>query len=387
MPDVLFEQHLAQRFKPLCEDTTSSVGTKTIRDLLTKLATIANPQTELSDSMELLAVSEKLSPNDVALLETTLLQATARQFDITEEDNLSESDVRSFLALLNKPFGKADTSTTVDDMDGYRPHKDETGARAFLRQLKIARHPEPYGNDFLGGVKQFNRHGKNNFGHDQIDYDFASARGQLSNPILNVDADKQYEAVFSAEDSQGMGFRHQYRLLNRVTNQWCSPQMNKEDCEAAAAELNGEMAQLIADQNKIVTESIINQNQQGQGYDVEHESHPLHSTCVKHGWHYSHSTPIHQKNGNILIHQTWQHPKHPEHKIGSYKDTEQWESKTSPSSGKSTTGEGVAAIESHLKGESITAQTEQGRSCRDQFARGSERPLQDCWLCVLLLKK
>lgn len=231
--------------KPPC-DLSERADTSEIIELLRKWSMNLKDTDELSESLERFAIAQNLSPNELSFLEQTLLRATERAF---QSDTIDESDVRSFLALLSKPAGKPDTST-VADQRGYEPHPSETGVNAFLRQLKVQTHPEPFGNDWLGGVKQFNR--KPHYGKANVDVNAMSAVNQLANPRLRVS--NENEAIFSAVDAVGLSQRHQYKIVNNLTSEYCSSFMNCEDAEQACIELNGEMAQLIQDQNVIVTE-------------------------------------------------------------------------------------------------------------------------------------
>ncbi len=76
---------------------------------------------------------------------------------------------------------------------GYHPHKGETGAKAFLKQL-VAHDPgEPFENDFLGGVKQFDRKA-HRFGHDNVDYNDFDNKGGLRDPNVQV-SHQEYDDI------------------------------------------------------------------------------------------------------------------------------------------------------------------------------------------------
>jgi hypothetical protein len=86
-------------------------------------------------------------------------------------------------------------------------------------------------------------------------------------------------------------------------------------------------------------------NSSGQGNDDEAQWHPLHKVALKHGYRYSHTTPIHQANGEVLHHHTWARG---EHKIGAYAHDTQWSSKVSSASGHVWSGIGTVALDKHL---------------------------------------
>ena len=88
-------------------------------------------------------------------------------------------------------------------------------------------------------------------------------------------------------------------------------------------------------------------NSSGQGYDPDHQQHPLHPVITTHGYEYSHSTPIYQRNGTTHVHHTYQQG---EHKVGVEGHNTNWESKTSSASGHSQQGTGAAALDKHLQG-------------------------------------
>jgi hypothetical protein len=99
--------------------------------------------------------------------------------------------------------------------------------------------------------------------------------------------------------------------------------------------------------NTLVEAAIVNSNSSGQGYDADYVNHPLHSTIVKHGYSYSHTTPYRASSGET-IHHHHTYAKG-EHKVGiSTRSDSNWETKTSSASGHKHTGSGAASLEGHL---------------------------------------
>jgi hypothetical protein len=92
--------------------------------------------------------------------------------------------------------------------------------------------------------------------------------------------------------------------------------------------------------------AIQSPNSSGQGFDKDHDLHPLHKAASKFGYSYSHTTPVHQRDGSVLHHHTW-HKR--EHKIGAYAHDTKWTSKVSSASGHSFQGVGTVALDRHLK--------------------------------------
>jgi hypothetical protein len=100
-----------------------------------------------------------------------------------------------------------------------------------------------------------------------------------------------------------------------------------------------------------MSEAIHNANSSGQGHDPEHQNHPLHSTITKHGYNYSHSTPINRANGTKYISHTYKHGTHnvSTHSDASHTGSQHWSTSTSTSSGHGHNGMGVPELEAHLK--------------------------------------
>lgn len=94
-------------------------------------------------------------------------------------------------------------------------------------------------------------------------------------------------------------------------------------------------------------EEIENPNSSGQGHDPDHMKHPLHDTILKHGYEYSHSTPVHRENAGKYIHHTY---KKGERVIGVSDDNKtKWQAKTSTASGREHTNHGKDTLEKYLK--------------------------------------
>jgi hypothetical protein len=137
---------------------------------------------------------------------------------------------------------------TTPNKDGMQPLPNEKGVRAFLQQLKVSKYGDPVGNDAAfqaKDVKTFDRP-KNRYGHPYADFNNQkSTQTPLANPRLNV----QTEA-FRAVDSVGQGMRHQWKVLNRLTNEYVTHRMlNKEDAIEMASNLNKEFLRTLTELN------------------------------------------------------------------------------------------------------------------------------------------
>lgn len=84
-----------------------------------------------------------------------------------------------------------------------------------------------------------------------------------------------------------------------------------------------------------------------QGHSEMHKETPYHQTLTKHGFQYSHTTPVHGQEGDYL-HHTYTHPQMGERKIGVSKG--QWASKKSSAYGSAVGGSTVAGLEKHIQG-------------------------------------
>jgi len=88
----------------------------------------------------------------------------------------------------------------------------------------------------------------------------------------------------------------------------------------------------------------------GQGeHPSRGQDHPLVATIIRHGYQYSHTTPIHNRDGTTYLHHTFQHPANPEHKVSvDDSNPRRWDTTTTPASGRRTNGSGAASLDKHL---------------------------------------
>jgi hypothetical protein len=211
--------------------------TSEVIELLQQLAVTINPQTPLSDSMELFAAANNLSPDDLSFLEKTLIEATERAL---ETDTIEEDDVRSFLAQLNKPFPKpTETSATVL---GATPK----GTQAFLNQLKVQKHPDAFGNDDVfraSDVSAFNR-AAHSYGHG-----YEPFNDQPNKPLANARLNVSVKEAFGIVDTTGFGERvaNGYRVVNKLTSEFVSKPMHHATATQIAMDLNDEFAIAVAE--------------------------------------------------------------------------------------------------------------------------------------------
>lgn len=110
-------------------------------------------------------------------------------------------------------------------------------------------------------------------------------------------------------------------------------------------------------------EVITNSNSCGQGHDDEHRSHEYHQTILKHGYNYSHSTPIRQRDGSTVNHHTYKHMDNQDKNVsvsrpkGTAGSHLQWATSTSGLGRGATSGFSTHTLEKHLKGRKIAKKT------------------------------
>ena len=122
--------------------------------------------------------------------------------------------------------------------------------------------------------------------------------------------------------------------------------------------------------------AIQNPNSSGQGHDPDHEKNPYHATLLKHGYEYSHSTPVNHsaysvspshpdyKKQDIRIHHSYKHKDLKDHVVGvsSTKDGGHKWDVHKLGQGTSFTGTGWSALDKHLKGLCICRKRRVGAS-------------------------
>jgi len=159
---------------------------------------------------------------------------------------------KTLLDILNGPFPKPVKKTPNEE--GMTPLPQETAARAFLKTLPIQAHPDPYGNEDAFSAKDVSvfQRAKNNYGYDyKTQGDFNNQQSTknvhvLRNPTLNVSTEEAFVAV----DSVGLGSRTAWRVVNKLTNEYITRSIQKEDAERIADELNARFNQELLSETK-----------------------------------------------------------------------------------------------------------------------------------------
>jgi hypothetical protein len=212
--------------------------TKIIEAFAQSLSTV-HDWADLSDTWNRFCLENEIPEQSVEIFTETMVEA-ARQTTGGETDQ----HVKSFLRQIQKPFPAP--TTTTPNREGMSPRPGETSTKDFLKQLKVAAHSDPFGNDYRGGVKAFDRDA-NRYGRNysyKTDFNNQRPTWPLANSDLNVNTGRTDEA-FAAIDAVGLGALTHYRVVNRLTGEYVTKQMHREDAQQVAVELNAAFAQEV----------------------------------------------------------------------------------------------------------------------------------------------
>jgi hypothetical protein len=335
MSRLLFEQHLRATSPSLTGSDTPFLDedAKQVTEFLKGFADGLDDSDDLCTYFDQFCEANEISEDDAGYLQDILIEA-AKQASGGEG---TDDEINSFLKQLNQPFPKPEKR--LPNQDGMTPLSGEGAIKALLQQHPISAFPDPFGNRSFSAekYKAFDRKA-NRYGYSYSaanDYNNQKPSRSLANPTINVDTDNK---AFEAVDAVGIGAVTHWRVVNKLTNEYVTRQIHKEDAQRIAVDLNQEFV-------KVLGEAIENPNSSGQGYDASHVHHPLHKTLARHGFEYSHSTPIHTRDGHVQVHHTWVHG---EHKVGAYANDHAWNSKVSSASDHSKSGKGAGELAQHL---------------------------------------
>jgi hypothetical protein len=216
----------------LREDTEDLLG------LLEKFSVNLADTDDLEEHFNAFVDINELPETEAEFLETALIEATQNVFG----KHATDARVKAFLKTLSKQPGITKTTPNKSGMTAA-----ESGIRKFLASLTVDKHDDTYGNRGIDAAnyKQFNRHGKNNYGHDNVEFNLQPNR-PLVNPRFNVSV----REAFAAVDSVGMGMNHQYKVVNVLTGEYVSRMINKDVAEEIAADLNNDFAVALQESRK-----------------------------------------------------------------------------------------------------------------------------------------
>jgi hypothetical protein len=134
----------------------------------------------------------------------------------------------------------------------------------------------------------------------------------------------------------------EYKSLETKIREVRLEKLRKQIAEAAKKQERVTTEVLSEEINEVIT----NSNSSGQGHDPNHHEHPYHDTIISHGYHYSHTTPIHQKDGSVKYHHTYKHHRNQDYNVAVYNG--RWQTSVLPYARK-ISGSDVASLDKHLK--------------------------------------
>jgi hypothetical protein len=237
---------------------------------------------------------------------------------------------------------------------------DAKEMQPFLKNLNVGKQANRYGSKFGTATKTFDRE-NNRFGHP-------NNLGNLVAPNEETELDEHTHGhnvgdrvqLHPATDRWMMGDR--YGTVVKLGNKHVHVKMDKSNKTLKVHPNNiGDNygPAKNAHEETLDEGSISFPNSSGQGHDADHDLHPLHKIAAKHGYNYSHTTPVTQRDGSTFYHHTWARG---EHKIGAYDHDTKWSSKVSSSSGHLWIGIGTVALDKHLKNKAKRYQLQNNES-------------------------
>lgn len=236
MPNLLFEQHLLNSMPGLKGSDTPLLDEEAhdLTQVFNVFGEGVDEYSDLDEAWQQFGEYFEFAPAEIEWMSHALYQIVEAQ-----SGNATEHNVRKFLKTINSgPFPKPDKTTP--NAQGFTPLRGEGFVKKFLKSLATAAHPDPFHNtSFLAkNYKAFDRQA-NRYG---VPYSYAndwnnqSPSRPLANPILNV-------SVFEAIDSIGAGFKSNWKVLNTATGEYVTRQIQQEEAEQIAYELNCQLAE------------------------------------------------------------------------------------------------------------------------------------------------
>lgn len=245
---LLFEQRVRATTPGLLEGSDSPLlledGAAAIAAIFTEFSAGMDAYEDLEEAFDSFMDHCEFDANTRQFLANTLIETVSRETNGRVEDD----DIKSFLKSLAR-FPKS-TKTTPNEI-GLTPLAGEHGTKAFLKTLVIQKHDEPFGNDAFNAnrYKAFDRlahrFGKNYDPDD--DYNNQRPSRPLASPTLNVDTNNR---AFEAVDSVGMNARTHWRVVNTLTGDYVTNQIEKTVAEHIADEINREFVALVQQHNR-----------------------------------------------------------------------------------------------------------------------------------------
>ena len=221
------------------EDSTPLLDEDT-QDFIAFLTILSDSLDDTLDLEEQIDQFADINDLDENVLKHTLIEIAAGATGGQGNDR----DIRRFLKALSQ---KPTTTTRHPNSSGMTPFATEKAVKDFLRSLPVSVQADPYHNTGFDAVryKQFDRT-KNQYGHDNVEFNNQKPSRPLANPTLNVNTGRTDEArAFEAIDAVGFGSKVSWRVVNRLTNEYVTRYIHVEDAKQIAAELNNDFQRAL----------------------------------------------------------------------------------------------------------------------------------------------
>lgn len=246
-------------------------------------------------------------------------------------------------------YDKGDTKTESENLTEFWFNKDGHFRRVTKRNTKHPRH-------IVVNGKVVSTTSDASTNKEAIKHFLATSSEKIARSKIKVEMEVGYPVHVGLAKKDGPGF---IGLVKEFNDEfvWIFIKENERTLRVNRS-LCTEMSHGPSEIEQIF-EAINNPNTSGQGHDEDHKNHPLHGTLEKHGYSYSHSTPIKRDHYIAAGGEFKQAPSYvahsyfhgdADHCCSVNSDSYKWHTKTSPASGRVTSGEGAITLDRHLKG-------------------------------------
>jgi hypothetical protein len=255
--------------EPLCEETTDDNLLDITEALqpfahfleLDQLDESEDTNIDLSASYDNFIELYSIDEESAEYIAAVILESSQKMFGDSEDDTAIH-----FLRQLSKSL---ETERGEINKSGMTVPNTQIGSKAVLALHPVSRVKDAFGNlGFSSDRYQYFPRGENRFGKEAEFKDPNQAYNQiggfpLMNPVLNVNtaggaanlAKKLPSGrAFESVDAVGIGAITHYRVLNKLSGQFVTNQIHKEQADEIAAGLNHEYEQVLSEHPDLIKE-------------------------------------------------------------------------------------------------------------------------------------
>ena len=256
--------------KPLCEETTDDNLIDITEPLqlfahfleLDQLDEEEDTSIDLSASYDNFIELYSIDEESAEYIAAVILESSQKMFGDSEDDTAIH-----FLRQLSKPL---ETERGEINKTGMTPLKNEIGSKALLSMHPMSKVKDAFGNlGFSADKYTYFPRGENRYGKEAEFKDpsqaYNSAGGfPLMSPLINVNCGNGGNAnlakklpsgrAFESVDGVGIGSLVHYRVLNKLTGEYVTGQIHKEQADEIANDLNQTMHQTLAENPELIKE-------------------------------------------------------------------------------------------------------------------------------------